>query len=90
MRSWQDFDILNLAILPMFLFSATFFPLSTYPDWLETVIQLTPLYHGVDLIRALTTGAVGTGQLVNVAYLTVLGLVGTWLASRRVEKLLLT
>ena len=40
MRSWQDFDILNLAILPMFLFSATFFPLSTYPDWLERVIQV--------------------------------------------------
>ena len=90
MRSWQDFDILNLAILPMFLFSATFFPLSTYPDWLETVIQATPLYHGVDLLRALTTGTVGSGQLVNVAYLTVLGLVGTWIASRRVEKLLLT
>ena len=89
MRSWQDFDILNLAILPMFLFSATFFPLSTYPDWLETVIQLTPLYHGVDLLRALTTGTVGSGQLVNVLYLTVLGLVGTWIASRRVEKLLL-
>ncbi len=35
MRTWQDFDILNLAILPMFLFSATFFPLSTYPGWLE-------------------------------------------------------
>ena len=90
MRSWQDFDIINLAILPMFLFSATFFPLSTYPDWLETVIQATPLYHGVDLLRALTTGAVGPGQLVNVAYLTVLGLVGTWIASRRGEKLLLT
>jgi lipooligosaccharide transport system permease protein len=90
MRSWQDFDILNLAILPMFLFSATFFPLSAYPDWLETVIQATPLYHGVDLLRALTTGAVGLGQLVNVLYLTALGLVGTWVASRRVEKLLLT
>ena len=90
MRSWQDFDILNLAILPMFLFSATFFPLSTYPDWLEVVIQATPLYHGVDLLRSLTTGTVGTAQLVNVAYLTVLGLVGTWIASRRVEKLLLT
>ena len=90
MRSWQDFDILNLAILPMFLFSATFFPLSTYPDWLQTVIQATPLYHGVDLLRALTTGTVGSGQLVNVAYLAVLGLVGTWIASRRVEKLLLT
>jgi lipooligosaccharide transport system permease protein len=90
MRSWQDFDILNLAILPMFLFSATFFPLSTYPDWLEVAIQATPLYHGVDLLRALTTGAVGPGQLVNVAYLAVLGLVGTWIAGRRVETLLLT
>ena len=90
MRSWQDFDILNLAILPMFLFSATFFPLSTYPDWLEKVVQATPLYHGVELLRALTTGSVGPGQLVNVAYLAVLGLVGTWIASRRIEKLLLT
>ena len=90
MRSWQDFDILNLAILPMFLFSATFFPLSTYPDWLELVIQATPLYHGVDLLRALTTGTVGPAQLVNVGYLSALGLAGTWIASRRVEKLLLT
>lgn len=90
MRSWQDFDILNLAILPMFLFSATFFPLSTYPGWLETAIQATPLYHGVELLRALMTGAVGPAQLANVAYLTVLGLVGAWIASRRIEKLLLT
>jgi lipooligosaccharide transport system permease protein len=90
MRSWQDFDIINLAILPMFLFSATFFPLSAYPDRLETVIKATPLYNGVDLLRALTTGTVGSDQLVNVAYLTVLGLAGTWIASRRVEKLLLT
>ena len=60
MRSWQDFDILNLAILPMFLFSATFFPLSTYPDWLQWVIRATPLYNGVDLLRALTTGSVGS------------------------------
>jgi lipooligosaccharide transport system permease protein len=90
MRSWQDFDILNLAILPMFLFSATFFPLSTYPDWLERIVQLTPLYHGVELLRSLTTGTVGPEQLVNVVYLAVLGLVGTWIASRRISKLLLT
>ncbi|MBA2462515.1 MAG: ABC transporter permease [Actinobacteria bacterium] len=90
MRSWQDFDVLNLAILPMFLFSATFFPLSTYPDWLQAVVQATPLYHGVDLLRALTTGAVGSAQLVNVAYLAALGVVGTWIASRRIAKLLLT
>ena len=44
-RSGQDFDALNLVIVPMFLFSATFFPLSVYPDWLEVVVQATPLYH---------------------------------------------
>jgi lipooligosaccharide transport system permease protein len=90
MRSWQDFDIINLAILPMFLFSATFFPLSTYPDWLEIVIQATPLYHGVELLRSLTTGSVGWYQLFDVAYLAALGLVGMLIVGRRVEKLLLT
>jgi lipooligosaccharide transport system permease protein len=90
MRSWQDFDVLNLAILPMFLFSATFFPLSTYPEWIEWAIQATPLYHGVELLRSLTTGSVGWYQLFDVAYLAGLGILGTWIASRRVEKLLLT
>jgi lipooligosaccharide transport system permease protein len=90
MRSWQDFDILNLAVLPMFLFSATFFPLSTYPGWLEALVQATPLYHAVSLLRGLTTGAVGGAQVVDVAYLAVLGLVGAWIASRRISKLLLT
>ena len=89
MRSWQDFDILNLAVLPMFLFSATFFPLSTYPGWLETVVQFTPLYHAVSLLRGLTTGAVGGAQLVDVAYLAALGLLGAWIASRRIATLLL-
>ena len=60
MRSWQDFDILNLVILPMFLFWATFFPLSTYPDWLEWVIRATPLYNGVDLLRCADDGTVGS------------------------------
>jgi lipooligosaccharide transport system permease protein len=90
MRSWQDFDILNLAILPMFLFSGTFFPLSTYPGWLEVAIQATPLYHGVELLRSLTTGTVGWYQLFDVVYLAAVGLVGMWIAGRRVEKLLLT
>ena len=90
MRSWQDFDIINLAILPMFLFSATFFPLSTYPDWLQVVIQATPLYHGVELLRSLTTGTVGWYQLFDVAYLAALGLAGMLIVGRRIEKLLLT
>ena len=56
MRSWQDFDFVQLAILPLFLFSATFYPLSTYPRWLQIVVECTPLYHGRGPGPGLTTG----------------------------------
>jgi lipooligosaccharide transport system permease protein len=89
MRSWQDFDLVQLPLLPMFLFSATFFPLDAYPPVLQTVVQLTPLYHGVALERALTTGHVGPENLVNVAYLVVMGLIGLVLVARRLHLILL-
>jgi len=89
MRSWQDFDFITLAVLPMFLFSATFFPLERYPDGAEWLVQATPLYHGVVLCRGLTTGAMGTEMLLAVAYLLVMGSVGLLVASRRFGTLLL-
>jgi len=89
MRSWLDFEFVQLAILPLFLFSATFYPLSTYPRGLQLLVQCTPLYHGVALERALTTGAVGFGALVHVVYLVALGVAGLAVASRRLELLLL-
>jgi lipooligosaccharide transport system permease protein len=89
MRTWQDFDLVQLVILPLFLFSATFYPLETYPPVLQAVVQLTPLYHGVDLIRGLTTGNVDAGLLVHVAYLLGMGLLGLAITSRRLERLLL-
>lgn len=88
-RKWQDFDLLQLALLPMFLFSATFYPLSTYPEPLRLAVELTPLYHGVDLLRGLTTGAVGPGLLVDAAYLVAMGLLGVTVVSRRLAGLLL-
>ncbi len=90
MRSWVDFDYITLAIQPMFLFSATFFPLSTYPDTLQWLVRLTPLYHGVALERALMLGDVGWGVLTHVGYLVVLGLLGVVGAARRLERLLLS
>jgi lipooligosaccharide transport system permease protein len=89
MRTWQDFDLVQLVILPLFLFSGTFYPVTTYPEPIRLLIELTPLYHGVDLVRGLTTGALGPGMLVHVAYLTVMGLVGLAITSRRLERLLL-
>ncbi|MFP5336365.1 MAG: ABC transporter permease [Actinomycetes bacterium] len=90
MRSWVDFDYVQLAILPMFLFSATFFPLSTYPDSLQWVVRVTPLYHGVAMVRDLMLGEVAVGILGHVAYFAVMGLVGLVVAARRLERLLLS
>ena len=89
MRNWQDFDLIQLVMLPMFLFSATFYPISIYPNAVEWLVQALPLYHGITLIRGLTTGAVGTAQLVDVAYLLTMGLIGMAIASRRIDRLLL-
>jgi len=88
MRSFLDFDYINLAIVPLFLFSATFFPLSQYPPALETFIRVTPLYQGVVLERALVLGELHWTLLLNVAYLATMGTVGLRIASRRLGRLL--
>ena len=89
MRSWQDFDLINLVILPLFLFSGTFFPVSAYPPLLQLIVQITPLYQGVDLIRSLVTGHIDISILVHVVYLTVMGLIGLMVVARRLNRLLL-
>ena len=88
-RSWQDFDLVLTVMIPLFLFSATFYPITLYPGLLQVVVQLTPLYHGVDLLRSLTTGVIGPSILVDLAYLVVLGAAALALAARRLERLLL-
>ena len=89
MKTWQDFDLIQLVVLPMFLFSGTFYPIDAYPEALQLFVRLTPLYQGVDLIRSLTVGAISPVLLVHVAYLTVMGIVGLAVTSRRLDKLLL-
>jgi lipooligosaccharide transport system permease protein len=89
MKTWQDFDLIQLVILPLFLFSGTFYPIDAYPPALRLVVQLTPLYQGVDLIRSLTVGAISPVLLVHVAYLVAMGVVGLAVTSRRLDKLLL-
>ena len=89
MRSWQDFDLIQLVVLPLFLFSGTFYPITSYPPALQLFVSLTPLYQGVALCRALVTGAVDPSILFHVAYLAVMGLIGLAIVSRRLDKLLL-
>jgi lipooligosaccharide transport system permease protein len=90
MRSWQDFDYVTLGQLPLFLFSATFFPLSAFPDWLGWIVECTPLYRAVVLIRELTTGSLSWASGVSVAYLVALALIGLAVVGRRLDRLLLS
>jgi lipooligosaccharide transport system permease protein len=89
MRTWQDFDLIQLVILPMFLFSATFYPLDAYPEGVRFVVQLTPLYQGVDLLRSLVVGHLEWAMVGHVAYLGAMGVIGLAVVSRRIDKLLL-
>ncbi len=89
MRTWQDFDLITLVTMPLFLFSATFYPMDVYPPALQAIARFSPLYHGVDLMRGLTLGAFDWSMLGHVGVLVGMGLVGIAIASRRVAKLLL-
>lgn len=90
MKSWQDFEKVTLVQTPMFLFSATFFPITAFDGWLRWVVECTPLYRGVVLCRELTTGAVSLDSVVSVVYLAVMGVLGLLVVRRRLDALLLT
>ena len=88
-RRWTDFDWIFVVTLPLFLFSATFYPITVYPEPLRTLVSLTPLTQGVQLLRSLALGVIGPELLVNVAYLVVMGLIGLAVVDRRLARLLL-
>jgi lipooligosaccharide transport system permease protein len=90
MRSWQDFDLILLVVMPMFLFSTTFYPITVYPEAVRVAVQCLPLYHGIELMRALTGGAVGWPVLGHAAYFAAMAVAGGWFATRRLGRLLLT
>jgi lipooligosaccharide transport system permease protein len=89
MKSWQDFEYVTLVTLPMFLFSATFYPITVYPPWVQTIIELFPLWHGVELVRGLTTGALQPAMWLHLGYFLVLIAFGLVLTTRRLRILFL-
>ncbi len=91
LRTVNDFDVpMGLIVMPMFLFSGTFFPIEgVLPSWLVSVIQLTPLYHGIGLIRGLSTGIVGFEQLLSLLYLLAFFAICLWIAMRQIERRLI-
>lgn len=89
LRSVSQFDYINLVLMPLFLFSTTFYPLSVYPEAIQWIVKVFPLYHGIELMRGLSVGVLSWGMVGNVAYLLALAAVGIYASSRRFGKLLL-
>jgi lipooligosaccharide transport system permease protein len=77
--------IFRFGILPLFLFSGTFFPIATLPPFIQPIAWLSPLWHGVSLTRGLALGTAANEpllMLVHVAILLAIALVGTVLTVR--------
>lgn len=87
-RDWQDADLVQVGILPMLLLSATFFPLDVYPEAVQPVVRLSPLFHAVGLLRGLTLGVIEWALLGHVVYLLGMIAVGAAICARRFERLL--
>lgn len=85
-------NLFRFGIVPLFLFSGTFFPISQLPDWMEPLAPLTPLYHGVELVRKLVLTDLeeplisSAPMWVHVGYLVVFLVIGTVLAVRFLDR----
>jgi lipooligosaccharide transport system permease protein len=88
MKSWQDFDLVSLVTMPLFLFSGTFYPIDVYPPFLQKVAMISPLYHGTELLRGFTLGLVDWSMLGHALFLLVMGLAGASIAARRLDGML--
>ena len=84
-------SLFRFGVMPLFLFSGTFFPIAQLPGWIQPVAYATPLYHGVSLCRGLALGAgFEVNPLVSFTYLTALLAIGTILAVRQMRRRLIT
>jgi lipooligosaccharide transport system permease protein len=89
MKSIQDLDLVEMAVLPLFLFSGTFYSLSVYPAWLRVVVECLPLQHGIALLRALNAGAIDWSLAGHASYFAAMAAAGLVVTARRLDTLLL-
>lgn len=89
MKVFQQMEWINFVLLPMFLFSATFYPITVYPPAIQAIVQALPLWHGVELIRGLTTGSLDSAMLLHVLYFVVMIGIGLVFTTKRLRALFL-
>ena len=88
-RTFQQMDWLTLALMPMFMFSGTFYPVDVYPEPIAVAVKCLPLWHGIEMLRDLNMGSVGWATAGHALYFVVLAALGVWVASARLKALFL-
>jgi lipooligosaccharide transport system permease protein len=89
LRDFSDFQLIQLVMLPMFLFATTFYPLSVYPGWARPVVEILPLYQSIQLLREPALGVFHWDIAFAALYLAVFGSLALALATRRLARQLL-
>jgi lipooligosaccharide transport system permease protein len=81
--------VISAGLTPLFLVAGTFFPIDGLPEWAQTLAQLNPLYHLVELVRDAVFGFEVGSDVVHLAVLLTFGLLMWRLAAWRMEKRLI-
>lgn len=89
MKTFQQMDLINFVLLPMFLLSSTLYPITIYPDWLQWAVKAMPLWHGIELMRQLAAGVFTSMTPWHVAYFLVMTVLGVWFTTTRLKQLFL-
>jgi lipooligosaccharide transport system permease protein len=89
LTTFQQMDLINFVMLPMFLFSATLYPITVYPEVIQWFVMAMPLWHGVELMRQLSFGHLTGTTAVHVVYFLGMTGLGLWLTTVRLRKLFL-
>jgi len=86
-KTYQQMGIINVILLPMFLFSGSLYPISVYPDWLEFIIRLLPTWHGIELVRDIWFSVIDLSTLSHLCYFLLMIIVGLYFTTRRLRDL---
>lgn len=89
LKNFHQMDWVNFVMLPMFLFSGTFYSLSIYPDWLRFLIESLPLYQAIAMIRGFTLGIIDGALVGHILYFVAMILLGLTFTTRRLRSLFL-
>ena len=86
-KTYQQMSIINIVLVPLTLFSGSLYPISVYPDWIESIIRILPLCHGIEMVRAFWFGNISMGIFVHIGYFLIMISTGLFFTTRRLRDL---